>query len=122
MYLGILNNDMVGFANTTARDMLVHLFLSYGSITTVNLEHNWENMRKAWDPQQPVESLFGLLRLVPMKDVVRNRLWVQFPMYTVGFHHSGSHYTRLSPAHPPYGCLESMESPLPIGRRVLWLT
>jgi hypothetical protein len=58
MYLEILNNDMVGFANTTARDMIDHLFLSYGSITAVDLEHNWENMRNAWAPQQPVESLF----------------------------------------------------------------
>jgi hypothetical protein len=40
MYLEILNNDMVGFANTNARDMLDHLFLSYGSITDVDLEHN----------------------------------------------------------------------------------
>jgi hypothetical protein len=45
MYLKILNNDMVGFANTTARDMLEHLFLSYGSITAVDLEHKFENMR-----------------------------------------------------------------------------
>jgi hypothetical protein len=45
MYLEILNNDMGGFANTTARDMLEHPFLSYGSITDVDLEHNWENMR-----------------------------------------------------------------------------
>jgi hypothetical protein len=58
MYLEILNNAMVGFTNTTARYMLDHLFLSYGSITVVDLDHNWENMRKAWDPQQPVESLF----------------------------------------------------------------
>jgi hypothetical protein len=58
MYLEILNNDMVGFSNTTARDVLDHLFLSYCSITDVDFEHNWENMRKAWDPQQPVESLF----------------------------------------------------------------
>jgi hypothetical protein len=58
MYLGILNNHMVGFANTTATDMLGHLFLSYGSITAVDLEHNWVNMRKSWDPQQPVETLF----------------------------------------------------------------
>jgi hypothetical protein len=57
MYLEIINNDMVGFANTTVRDMIEHLFLSYGSITAVDLEHNWKNMRKAWDPQQPVESL-----------------------------------------------------------------
>jgi hypothetical protein len=49
---------MVGFANTTARDMIDHLFLSYDSITAVNLEQNWEHMCKAWDPHQPVESLF----------------------------------------------------------------
>jgi hypothetical protein len=41
MYLEILNNEMVGFTNTTARDMLDHLFISYGSITDVDLEHNW---------------------------------------------------------------------------------
>jgi hypothetical protein len=49
---------MVGFANTSAREMLEYLFLSYGSITAVDLERNFENMRKAWDPQQPVETLF----------------------------------------------------------------
>jgi hypothetical protein len=58
MYLEILRNDMVGFSNTNARDMLDHLFLYYGSITAVDLEQNWENMRKAWDPQKPVESFF----------------------------------------------------------------
>jgi hypothetical protein len=52
--IGYLHNAMVGFANTTAIYMLEHLFLSYGSITDVNLEHNWEKMRKAWDPHQPV--------------------------------------------------------------------
>jgi hypothetical protein len=53
----ILNNDMVGFSNTTVIDMLEHLFLSYGSITTLDLEHNFENMRNAWDPQQSVKTL-----------------------------------------------------------------
>jgi hypothetical protein len=38
--------------------MLDHLFLSYGGITAVDIEQNFENMRKAWDPQQPVETLF----------------------------------------------------------------
>jgi hypothetical protein len=41
MYLEILNNGMVEFANTTARDTIDHLFISYGSITAVDLEHNW---------------------------------------------------------------------------------
>jgi hypothetical protein len=58
MYIEILNDDLVGFASTTSRDMLDLLFLSYGSIIAVDNEQNFENMRKAWDPQQPVEMLF----------------------------------------------------------------
>jgi hypothetical protein len=58
MYLNILNDDMVGYANISAIDMLDHLFETYGNITAVDLEINFEHMRRAWDPQQPVESLF----------------------------------------------------------------
>jgi hypothetical protein len=58
MYLEILNDNMVGYANILARDMLDHLFETYGNITAVDLEINFEHMRRAWDPQQPVESLF----------------------------------------------------------------
>jgi hypothetical protein len=58
MYIKILNDDLVGFANTTSRYMIDHLFLSYVSITAVDIEQNFENMREAWDPQQPVETLF----------------------------------------------------------------
>jgi hypothetical protein len=57
MYLDILNDSMVGYANILARDMLDHLFKTYGNITAVDLEINFENMCRAWDPQQPVESL-----------------------------------------------------------------
>jgi hypothetical protein len=58
MYLEILNDNMVGYANISARDMLDLLFETYGNITTVDLEINFEDMRRAWDPQQPVETLF----------------------------------------------------------------
>jgi hypothetical protein len=58
MYIEILNDDLVDFANTTSRYMLDHLFLSYGSITDVDIEQIFENMRKAWEPQQPVHTLF----------------------------------------------------------------
>jgi hypothetical protein len=58
MYLDILNDNMVGYANISARDMLDHLFETYENITAVDLEINFEHMRRAWDPQQPVESLF----------------------------------------------------------------
>jgi hypothetical protein len=58
MYLDVLNDSMVRFSNISARDMLDHLSSTYGNITAVDLEINFENMRRAWDPQQPVESLF----------------------------------------------------------------
>jgi hypothetical protein len=58
LYIEILNDDLIGFANNTYRDMLDHLFLSYDSITALDIEQDFENMRKSWDPQQPVETLF----------------------------------------------------------------
>jgi hypothetical protein len=58
MYIETLNDDLFGFANTTSRDIIDHLFLSYVRITSVDIEQNFENMRKAWDPQYPVETLF----------------------------------------------------------------
>jgi hypothetical protein len=48
----------VGYANISSREMLDRLFETYGNITAVNLEINFEHMRRAWDPQQPVESFF----------------------------------------------------------------
>jgi hypothetical protein len=58
MYLDIFNENMVGYSNISARDMLDHLFETYGNITAVDLDINFEHMRRAWDPQQPVETLF----------------------------------------------------------------
>jgi hypothetical protein len=58
IYLVVLNDNMVGFANISSRDMFYHLFSTYGNIAAVDLEINFWHMRRAWDPQQPVESLF----------------------------------------------------------------
>jgi hypothetical protein len=58
IYMDVLNENMVGFANISARDMLDLFFGTYGNITVVDIEINFEHMRRAWDPQQPVESLF----------------------------------------------------------------
>jgi hypothetical protein len=52
----------------------------------------------------------ALLRLVPTKDVVSNRLRIGFPVSAAGFHHSGFHHSGLSPAHPPCGCLGSTKT------------
>jgi hypothetical protein len=58
MYLEILNDNMVVYVNISERDMLDHLIETYGNITSVDLEINFEHMCQAWDPQQPVETLF----------------------------------------------------------------
>jgi hypothetical protein len=58
MFLDVLNDNMFGFANISARDMLDHLFSTYGNITAVDLEINFEQMCRAWDSQKPVEVLF----------------------------------------------------------------
>jgi hypothetical protein len=58
IYLIILNDKMVGYANISARDMLDLFFETYGNITAVDLDINFEHMRRAWDPHQPVETLF----------------------------------------------------------------
>jgi hypothetical protein len=57
-YLYILNDNMVGYTNISARGMLDQLFENYRKITAVNLEINFEHMRQAWDPQHPVDNLF----------------------------------------------------------------
>jgi hypothetical protein len=62
IYLGVINDNMVGFANISARDMLDHLFGTYGNITAVDLEINFEHMRRAWDPQHTVGSLFKQIK------------------------------------------------------------
>jgi hypothetical protein len=62
IYLDILNENMVGYANISARYMLENLFDTYCNITSVDLEINFEHMRRAWDPQQPVETLFNQIQ------------------------------------------------------------
>jgi hypothetical protein len=44
MYLEILNENMVGYANIPEIDMLDHLFKTYGNITAVDLEINFKHM------------------------------------------------------------------------------
>jgi hypothetical protein len=60
--LDILNDNMVGYANISARGTLDHLFETYGNITAVDLELNFEHMRQAWDPQQPEKTLFNQIQ------------------------------------------------------------
>jgi hypothetical protein len=53
--------------------MLDHPFETYGNITAVNLEINFESMRRAWDPQQPFETLLKQIQDCADYSVTRNR-------------------------------------------------
>jgi hypothetical protein len=64
MYLEILNDNMVGYANISARVMLDHLFEAYGNITAVDVELNFEHMHQDLDPQQPLDTLFKQIKIV----------------------------------------------------------
>jgi hypothetical protein len=58
MHLEILNENMVGYANISARDMLDHLFETCGNITAVDLEINFEQMGS---PSAPgIRSTLGM--------------------------------------------------------------
>jgi hypothetical protein len=45
MYLDILSDNIVYYTNTSARYMVDHLFDTYGNITAVDLDINFEHMR-----------------------------------------------------------------------------
>jgi hypothetical protein len=41
MYFYILNDDVVGFSNTSAREIVAYFFTTYGSIAAVDLDQNF---------------------------------------------------------------------------------
>jgi hypothetical protein len=55
---------MVGFANISARDMLDHIFTTYGNIIAVDLENNFEHMPRAWDPHNLLNTYSSRFKIV----------------------------------------------------------
>jgi hypothetical protein len=55
---------MVVFANIKAREMLDHLFMYYGNITAVDLENNFEQMRRARDPSNLLSPFSNRFKIV----------------------------------------------------------
>jgi hypothetical protein len=105
MYLDILNDKMVGYAKISARDMLYHLFDTYGNITAVDLEINFEHMRRAWDPQYPVETLFKQIKVGYAKIFATGhflsacRQWNEKPCAEKTWTHFNSHFAAAHRQH-----------------------
>lgn len=56
MYLRTLRHRVTGFANVTTRQMLDHLYASYGRLSPADLQENDKRLRTPYDPNQPIEA------------------------------------------------------------------
>jgi hypothetical protein len=59
MYIRTLENRHTGFANVTTRQLIDHLLNTYGNLTPTNLATNDSLFRQAYDPSQPIKSLYA---------------------------------------------------------------
>ena len=57
-YLLGLRDPHTGFVGITTLDMLQHPYDNYGVISAVDLADNDDKLREAYDPSQPLETLF----------------------------------------------------------------
>jgi hypothetical protein len=73
MYLDILNYNMVGYANISARDILDPLFETYGNITAVDMEIDFEHapgLGSSTASRVPVQANSRLCRLLWSRGVL----------------------------------------------------
>ena len=59
MYLRTLENRHTGFAAVTTCQLIDHLLNTYGNLTPTDLASNDAFFRTAYDPSQPIESLYA---------------------------------------------------------------
>ena len=59
LYCKTLKHGHTGYANVTLRQLLDHLVTTYAAIYRINLENNQEKMTARYDPNAPIETLFG---------------------------------------------------------------
>jgi len=59
MLTRVLKNGYIGYANVTTKQLLAHLFVTYGTITSGDLRQNDIKMNTAYDVNIPIEMLFN---------------------------------------------------------------
>lgn len=57
-YIEILRDPIFGLANVTARDIIMHLMVTYGILTTEDLENNRDKVKADWNPDTDIEHLW----------------------------------------------------------------
>lgn len=63
VYIDELNDEVLGFANTTTLALLTHLTSTYGTITADDLNKNLDDLNRAWTSSQPLEDLWKQIRI-----------------------------------------------------------
>jgi len=58
IYVNELAHPTLRYATVTVRNLLAHLFLTYGQITSDQLKANTNELERPWDPSEPIESLW----------------------------------------------------------------
>jgi hypothetical protein len=66
IYLDVLNDNMVGFANISARDMLDHLFGTYGNITGLILKSTLNTCAENGIPNNLLNPCSSRFKIVPI--------------------------------------------------------
>jgi hypothetical protein len=61
-YYHTLCDRITGFANVTTRQLIEHLYKTYGNITPADLTENDECMKAAYELLQPIEVLFDQIK------------------------------------------------------------
>jgi hypothetical protein len=58
MYYKTLRPQVTGYASITTRQLLNHLYTTYGNITPADLANNDAKMKTPFNPSQPIKVLF----------------------------------------------------------------
>jgi hypothetical protein len=58
IYVNELAHPTLRYARVTVRNLLAHLFLTYGQTTLDQLKANTTEFERPWDPSKPIESLW----------------------------------------------------------------
>ena len=61
-YIDILADDVFEYALVEPRAIIAHMQANYGLITQDDLIQNMEDLKRQWDPTQPLEDLWKQLR------------------------------------------------------------
>jgi hypothetical protein len=61
-YIAALEDRLFGYDDVTPRTIMQHLVLTYGTLTIDDLENNRVLLAAAWNPDDPIETLWARLK------------------------------------------------------------